>query len=207
MSNLFNASEAWIRERKLYWIAIGFLMLMCIILGFQVKTKPSDLTIHIPPDLSNGATFNATYISKTDVFSFAQDVFTTINDWNSNGEVDYSANLLAYGPYLTPQFASVLQDDYKTQDQDGQLSNRVQHISLVPGYTFNDDEVVDLGDGAWAVHLQLETQQYEDGQVIKDYTADYWIRVVRYPGDPIKNEYLMALDGFSQPPQRISTIQ
>jgi hypothetical protein len=57
------------------------------------------------------------------------------------------------------------------------------------------------------VHLQLEVQQFQDGAKIKDYIANYWFRVVRDGGDPLKNEYGLAIDGFASPPVRVSTIE
>src|SRR4051812_22872041 len=88
-------NNAWKKEdrdaqliKKQYCFII-FLFIICLLLLIGWMREPADLTIHIPPDISNGATLKVGEIPKPVIYSFAYEVWQEINYWPNDGMIDY----------------------------------------------------------------------------------------------------------------------
>lgn len=186
----------------------------CIVLcAFSALTmagwwhSPSDLTIHVPPDLRSGSTRKWWDIPPESVYSFTTYIFQQLNSWPVDGKQDYDTKISILKQYLTPSCKSFLEGDYKFRNENNELKGRIRYVSEIPGrgYTDNPDlRVQQLTTNSWQVNLDLATNEYYAAEPVKKSFVRYPIKVVRQDGDAEKNPWGMALDCYISAPMRIT---
>jgi integrating conjugative element protein (TIGR03746 family) len=203
-------SNAWKKEdqdravistqNRFIWIMVG----VCIFFAVGWMRSPSDITVHIPPDITNGATFKVNAIPNSFLHSFAYEIWQGVNYWPEDGAQDYSKNLHTYAAYLTPKFQNVLLEEYADLKKAGQVQ-RQRSLQGIAASTFESSTVKKLSENSWEVDLKVRLVEYRNNQIVKDIEMQYPLKVIRWDVSSEKNPYGLAIDGFISPPVRLKT--
>ncbi|MFG0410050.1 PFL_4703 family integrating conjugative element protein [Pseudomonas sp. FYR_11] len=189
-------------------MGLGALFLLALGLSAGWWNAPRDLTLHIPPDLRSGSTRKWWDVPPESVYAFSFYIFQQLNRWPTDGEQDYDRNLQALSAYLTPSCKAFLQQDYDYRRSTGELRERVRGVYEIPGRGYGDDptgRVKTISRDDWRVTLDLSADEYYGAEQVKRALVRYSLKVVRLDIDPERNPFGLALDCYSQAPQRITT--
>ncbi|WP_338523995.1 TIGR03746 family integrating conjugative element protein [Pseudomonas batumici] len=182
------------------------LLLVSILLAIGWWSAPRDLTIHIPPDLRSGSMHKWWEVPPSTVYAFAFYIFQQLNRWPNNGEDDYPRNIRMLSAYLTPACQLFLQQDANRRQDSGELRHRVRGVYEIPGRGYGDNPMARIkvvSDDDWIVSLDLTADEYHSAEQVKRALVRYSLKVVRQDIDPERNPFGLALDCYSQAPQRI----
>lgn len=188
-------------------MSAGALFLLALGLGAGWWSAPRELTLHIPPDLRSGSTRKWWDVPPESVYAFSFYIFQQLNRWPTDGEQDYDRNLQALSAYLTPSCKAFLQQDYDYRRSTGELRERVRGVYEIPGRGYGDDptsRVKAISRDDWRVTLDLSADEYYGAEQVKRALVRYSLKVVRLDIDPERNPFGLALDCYSQAPQRIT---
>jgi integrating conjugative element protein (TIGR03746 family) len=204
----FKNEVAQLRSHvKTLRLAAAALFAVSLMLGAGWSSAPRDLTIHVPPDLRSGSVRKWWDVPPESVYAFAFYVFQQLNRWATNGENDYAANIRALAAYLTPACQTFLHADYDLRRKSGELRQRVRGVYEIPGRGFADDPTVRVhvvSDRDWIATLDLAADEYYGAEQVKRAFVRYPLKVVRLDVDPKRNPFGLALDCYSETPQRIA---
>ena len=168
------------------------------------ESAKAGLRIHIPPDLRSGAVVRADDPQPENVYAFARIIFQSVHYWPRDGQSDYGKNIFEDSYYLTPRFQEELSADMDRRGKNGELAGRVRSLQEMPGHGYEESRVKPLGNGVWAVTLDFQVGEYVRGIPVKTVAVSYPLRVVRSEGDPARNPWGLALDGYQgDGPKRI----
>lgn len=210
MSRFKNVVDAQKKHILSLHLVIVALVVVCLFEAFGWSKAPDKLTIHVPPDLRAGSTRLWWDIPPENVYGFGLYLFTQLNRWPTNGEVDYKKNIDAYQYYLTPKCKAVLEDDYNTRSYAGELRNRVRGVYEILGRGYADDptlRVKQLDKNTWQVNLDINADEYYLSEPVKRAVARYPLRIIRFDSDPDKNPYGLMLDCFTSTPQKLEIAE
>ena len=186
------------------WLVI---ILLAIGLAYAFRgwaNAPSDITLHIPPDLSAGSTVRVGEVPKPNVYGFGYYMWQQLNRWPRDGAEDFPAKLYRFAAYVTPAFRAELLRDMDRRGRMGELTGRVRALYEAPGAQYEDSRVETVGPNAWTVTIEAEIEETLAGLPVKHTRIRYPLRVVRYDVDRELNPWGMAIDGFAAPgPSRI----
>lgn len=170
------------------------------VLVYIVQESRTNLTIHVPPDLSRGAILKPGELQKSNAYAFALLVWKGLNEWMTNGKEDYEAAIKRYQCLITPDFEQWLLNNKEQKARAGEL-DRTRFLSELNAYS--DSFVSALGNNTFSVAAIMQLQERFNGMKIKDTSMSYSLRVV--PDNRKCNEMGMALDGFMVDPTRAET--
>lgn len=210
MSRFKNIVDAQKKHILSLHLVIVALVVVCLFEAFGWSKAPDKLTIHVPPDLRAGSTRLWWDIPPENVYGFGLYLFTQLNRWPTNGEVDYKKNIDAYQYYLTPKCKAVLEDDYNTRSYAGELHNRVRGVYEILGRSYADDptfRVKQLDKNTWQVNLDINADEYYLSEPVKRAVARYPLRIIRFDSDPDKNPYGLMIDCFTSTPQKLEIAE
>ncbi|WP_248746225.1 PFL_4703 family integrating conjugative element protein [Pseudomonas sp. MWU12-2037] len=185
------------------------LLLVSILLAIGWWSAPRDLTIHIPPDLRSGSAQKWWEVPPSTVYAFAFYIFQQLNRWPNNGEDDYPRNIRVLSAYLTPACQLFLQQDANRRRDSGELRQRVRGVYEIPGRGYGDNPMARIkvmSEDDWIVTLDLTADEYYGAEQVKRALVRYSLKVVRRDIDPERNPFGLALDCYSQTPQRIGRV-
>ncbi len=202
-NSLANA-QATIRRQS--WIIAALLVLLLVAL-VSWRTTQTDLTAHIPPDLSRGAAIQlgrAAEVPAPNVYAFGFYIWHQVNRWAKDGSKDYGAQIFALQNYLTPSCREQLLQDMRIKAGDAELIQRTRALMEIPGYGYAANRVSDHGNGGWTVLVDAQLVETSRGMPVKDTFIRYPLHVVRYDIDREKNPWGLALNCFGgRHPERI----
>lgn len=187
-------------QNRFIFIVVG----LCIFFAVGWMRAPSDLTVHIPPDITNGSTFKINEIPSSFLYSFSYEVWQEVNYWSEDGSQDYAKNIHTYASYLTPKFQNELLQEYEDLKTAGQVQ-RQRSLQGLAGSTFESSTVKKLSANSWEIDLKVRLVEYRNNQIVKDIEMLYPLKVIRWDISGEKNPYGLALDGFISPPVRLKT--
>lgn len=174
MSRIRNAITA--RER-LAWYLLMVIVILVIALGhahWQLATMQKKFTMHIPPDVSQGALLTPDMPGKPNVYMYVHYIWRALNTWKKDGVEDYKKAIDSYACYVSPDFLEWLQADYE-RERTGDLSDkklvRTRDITAINFYT--DDYVQALGNGTWYVWLDMVLEERVVGEIVKNPNIRY----------------------------------
>ncbi len=186
------------------WAVIGLQLLISVALWIGWMRMPSNITVHIPPDLRSGSVMALDEVPPANVYAFAFYIFQQLNRWPEDGAEDYGKAIFRIAPYLTPKFRSTLIADMEAKGKQGELAHRVRSLQAILDSGYEERRVVVLSKDVWVVWLDLELNESVKGMTIKHTRIRYPIRVVRYAVDAEANPWGLALDGFAaEGPKRL----
>lgn len=178
--------------------------LLCLYLIYALKSTQQTLRVHIPPDLSAGASIGVDEVPKANVYAFAFYIFQQLNRWPSNGTAQYVSQQRALACYFTPSFADYLQRDALKKDAMGELIDRERGLQEIPGRGYKEERVFVESGSSWQVFLDLDVRESFRGESVKQTFVRYPLRVVKYKVDPECNPWGLALDGYTEDPKRLT---
>jgi integrating conjugative element protein (TIGR03746 family) len=186
-----------------------FIILLAIGMAYAFRgwaNAPSDITLHIPPDLSSGSSVRVGEVPRPNVYGFAYYMWQQLNRWPRDGAEDFPAKLYRFAAYVTPAFRAELLRDMDRRGRMGELTGRVRALYEAPGAQYADSRVEVLGPNAWSVTIEAVIEETVAGMPVKHTRIRYPLRVVRYDVDRELNPWGMAIDGFAEPgPARVET--
>lgn len=199
MSRIRNALTA--RDRLVWYLAMVVLVLGALLAHahYRLTTVQTDFTMHVPPDVSQGATLKPDEPLPSSVYVYTLYIWKHLNEWLKNGTQDYKAAIEDYKCYVSPEFHGWLNRHYERERSSGALA-RTRTVSTKTFYT--DDYVKAAGNGTWYIWLDLNLQERVAGEVVKD-------AVIRYPlyayvDSRSCNKLGVAIGGFFADPERLS---
>lgn len=189
-------------------ILAGLAASALLVAGFSVmgwRAAPKDLDVHIPPDLSKGATIHAgkREVPSPNVYTFAFYIWQQLNRWSKNGQQDYGDQIFKLQAYFTPSCREQLIADQKNRADQGELDQRTRTVTEIPGLGYLDERVVSLADGSWSVTMDTQLQETSRGVPVKDAYIRYPLHVVRFDVDRERNPWQLALDCYVGRPERL----
>lgn len=200
---LVDAQKAHIKTLR---ASIALLMIVCFGFWWGWKQAPEKLVVHVPPDLRSGSTRLWWDIPPENVYAFGYYIFAQLNRWPTNGEEDAPRNVFKLQNYLTPSCREILKKENDTRRINGELRNRVRGVYEILGRGYSDDpgfRVQQLDKDSWKVTLDITADEYYLSESVKRALVRYPLKVVRYDLDSEKNPWGLALDCFTDTPQRL----
>ncbi len=188
------------------WVIIAIQLL--VIAGFWIAWMrlPSNITVHIPPDLRAGAELEINEVPPANVYTFAFYILQQLNRWPSNGATDYGKSIFRLSAYLTPGFRRDLIEDMQRKARLGELANRTRSLQAVAGDGYQSQRVERVTADEWVIWLDLDLTESVEGMTVKRTRIRYPVRVVRYAIDAEANPWGLAIDGYAGGgPERITT--
>ena len=211
MSKLFDGwiINAWKKEdadQQVIKIQNKIILILSIIsFGLLIgwMHEPSNLTIHIPPDIQNGATIKAGSIPPALVYSFTYQVWQELNFWPKDGELDYKKSIQDHWSYITPQFKQTLLDEYEDLKKSGELQ-RVRYMQGLSGAAYDAAFVKKIDNMSWEVDLKMHLIEYKNNEVVKEIDVLFPLKVTRVTISPTYNPYGFSIAGFVSEPKRLN---
>jgi integrating conjugative element protein (TIGR03746 family) len=193
-TNALDNRDAIIRLQWVFVAILAFALLLAI-LGLQ--RAPSDLTLHIPPDLRSGAKLKPGEVPPPNVYTFAHYIWQQLNHWSRDGAKDYGTAIYRMQAYVTPACRDWLERDLAAKANNGELSLRTRALQEIAGREYEESRVKPLGPGAWRVEVDFEIRETVRGMAVKETAVRYPLRVVRFDADREQNPFGLAVDCFS----------
>lgn len=199
MSRYLNAFSQATNTIAVQRWTIGVLGIVAVAALIGWRTRDTNLTIHIPPDLSSGAVLKVgkrADVPPPNVYIFAFHVWQQINNWTKDGATDYGQQIFDYQWYITPACRQQLEADMRIKADASELVGRTRTIMEIPGQGYTSERVASLGSGAWTVSADVILNEYVKGVLVKKTYVRYPLRVVRYAVDSERNPWGLAVDCF-----------
>lgn len=192
--NAILSRDSHIWTLRMFVVALMGAMFFLIWVLYQ---RQSDITVHIPPDLSKGANIKPGVLVAPNSYAFGMYVWRALNDWPDSGSKDYSAAIDKYKCFVSPDFEQWLRKNEKNKRREGELDRTRTITEAVP---FNPQFVQSVGSNVFSVALVMRLQERVGGMVVKDTNMNYSLRIV--PDNRHCNDMGMAIDGFMIDPTR-----
>lgn len=180
-------------------------LLFVAYLWYGWNNSPTDITLHYPPDLSNGATQKIGEVPKPNVYTFAYYVLQKLNRCPEDCEKDLPKNIYQLSPYLSDRFKIWLTDWIEKKAKNGEIQGRMRGVQEMPGHEYSVDRVTVISEGLWEVTIDLNLEEHSNatGQSVKDINIRVPVRVVAIDVDQDQNMWGLVLDGGPEKAQRI----
>ena len=206
MSRFANEVEHQRAHNKtLRVIVAGLFVALALALGGWWHA-PTQLTIHVPPDLRTGSTRKWWDVPPENVYTYAFYIWQQLHRWPNDGEADYARNIKALSAYLTPACQNWLNHDFNYRRKQNELRQRVRGIYEIPGRGYGDDpssRVKTLSDRDWIAVLDVSADEYFTTEQVKRALVRYRVKVTRADTDPEKNPFGLMIDCLATEPERI----
>lgn len=202
--NKVDAQQAHIISLRIALVLLG---VCCSGLWYGWQSAPTDLTVHVPPDLRSGSTRKWWDVPPESIYTFALYIFGQLNRWPVDGEQDYRGAIFRLQAYLTPSCRAFLDGDYEYRKAAGELRQRVRGVYEILGRGYSDDpalRVKQLARDSWLVNLDINADEYYAAEPVKRAVVRYPLRVVRFDVDAERNPWGLALDCYASPPQKLT---
>jgi integrating conjugative element protein (TIGR03746 family) len=187
------------RDSHIWSLRIALLLLigLLILQSMVIYKRQNEITVHVPPDLSKGATLKPGQLQAANAYAFGNYVWRNLNDWSESGKKDYKRLIEEYQCLVTPEFKRWLELNEAQKRRQGEL-DRTRVLSEINPY--KPEFVSELGSNVFSVALVMKIQERVGSVIIKDVGMSYSLRVV--PDYRKCNVMGMSLDGFMIDPTR-----
>ncbi|WP_133127687.1 DUF2895 family protein [Legionella nagasakiensis] len=194
-------------HNRLLLAFVGILMMIVLALIITLFHTPKRYEFWLSPNMAaNGGLMKASDIPNEYVQGFVTSLMPTLFSWSHNGKNEFNRNIKSFHYYFTPRHEQLLQQTLTTY-KNAQLFQRAQVASL---YRFMEPkDIKKISQNAWEVKLVLRiTQRLKDNSamVIADKVVIYHLRVVKLNLSRLHNPFQLALDGYTQPEQRLKDL-
>lgn len=212
MSNTYLEALASERSHNGFLRKVVACSLLAGIVGtYFAYTVPKTIDVHLAPDIRAGSVVEIKngvgYIPPENVYSFSYYIWQQLNRWQEDGMKDYPKQLYTLQSFITAKCQAEIKDDMKSRAKNSELLQRTRLITEIPGFSFAANRVIAESSAVWTVFLDMQLQETYRGQNVKDTFVRYPLRVVRYDVDRERNPWGLALDCFSDQPQRLDLAE
>ena len=179
---------------------VVFLQFIVIVASFYQNSQIRDnITVHIPPDISNGVVMNLGEIPLANVLTSVSYLWIEMNSWMTNGDTDAVNNVMAYSNYLDDEFIDDLRNYYEKKKRNGEL-NRQRRLTLVTGVLSEvNSRVQPITQNSWVVYLDVIDEEIYEGEIIKHAVIRYSLLVERTETTVDKNPLGVKIVGHYKP--------
>lgn len=187
------------RDSHIWTLRIVLVISLLIVglLVFVIYQRQSDITIHVPPNIAEGAILRPGQLHKPNVYIFAVNVWTGLNEWLDSGKTDYVKMIEKYKCQITPEFERWLRLNQKEKINHGELDRTRTLTEVVP---YDPHFVSELNPNIFNVVMVMRLQERIGDMITKDITMNYSLKVI--PDHRNCNNYGMAIAGFVVDPTR-----
>lgn len=188
-------------------VALLVLCLAIVGLTFGLVKLSRSITVYIPPDTTQGATVQAGIPDAANVYGFANYIYQYINHWPNDGEQDYKQRIFDVTNYVTPNFKSRLDRDYRhavNNNGINELKNRVRQLELDPNHLFKAADVTRLADGVWTAELVYRLIENVGALEVKNVLIKVPLRIVKVNVDQEKNQFALQIDDYAGSIERLN---
>ncbi|MGR5347500.1 PFL_4703 family integrating conjugative element protein [Vibrio mediterranei] len=203
MVGLVQELQSHIRTLRLVLV-----MMLCGLL-FSIHgnvTSIDKLTVHIPPDLTNGAVMKVGEIPRASVFVNTSYLWIEFNSWMNNGTKDAYANLNAYQEYFSPQFISIMRAEYDRKITSRALE-RQRRLTLIPGTSSEAvKRVQPISNQSWVVYLDVVDEEFYMGERVKNSKIRYALLVEKTETTVDRNPLGLRIVGFKEEPRLLQEL-
>jgi len=170
-----------------------------VIAGLWVMTQHQAKTqkVSIPPDIRSGAIVELNKSHPANVFAFTAYIFQTLNDWPTDGAVEYGEKIYKLQHFFTKRHMQDLLDDVDSKGRRGELKGRARKVKLLASY--DEDHADILSEDSWVIWLDYEVTEHMKGLQIKQVSVRYPIKVMSTDSTD-ENPWGLLLDGYSKAP-------
>lgn len=177
------------------------LILILLVMSYATSTSVDEITVNVPPDLSEGYTGKAGDIPNASVYSFTSLIFKSLHEWE-DGSVDFSENIKNVSCLLTPEFVKVLEREVDVKRGDGELDRR-RHTKTIGTYS---DELVapSPSNDSWVVWYDVNIIEHIDGLEVKNAFIRYPLAIER--DERQCNAFGMAIAGYAYLPTELGRL-
>lgn len=191
-------------------LRITFVLQTLVIFGLiaALYKAPDKITVHVPPDLSNGAVMQIGDVPNASILSTVSYLWIEVNSWIKNGEKDAFEQLDLYRDYFSPDFREQLIKSYRGLKARGELE-RVRKVTLVPGMIHEVEKRVfeEVKNKAWIVYLDIVVEDYYLGELVQHVRARYPLKVERVETNFDRNPLGLIITGFDRKPTIIRDVK
>lgn len=160
----------------------------------------NDITVHVPPDLSGGATLKSHNIPEENVYLFANNIWKAINYWEKDGVKEMVTNLDMYQCYLTPTFRRYLERQHGLREVTKNVARTTSSYRESP---YGPEKVIPEAKGQWETVIDLYVQESMGTTIIRNVPLRYRLTVVSDDSSSHCNPWGMKLAGLKSEPVRL----
>lgn len=176
---------------------------VCLALVAGFIFLKNDITVHVPPDLSGGATLKEHTIPEENVYLFAGNIWKALNYWETDGKVEMESNLAMYQCYLTPTFRRYLEYQHEQRMNGGMTKNVARTANTIKESPYGAEKVVPQSKGQWETVLDLRIQESIGTSIIRNVPLRYRLTVIADDSSSHCNPWGMKLAGLKDEPMRL----
>ncbi|WP_199438338.1 DUF2895 family protein [Vibrio owensii] len=192
---------------------IRSLRVICLILtgllGYSVYSNLNqldDIIVHIPPDLSNGASMNVGEVPPAAVFVYTTHLWIEFNTWMTNGTTDAFENISSYREYFSPKFMELMRKEYDGKNARKELE-RQRRLTLLPGTGLEAmKRVIPVTKNSWVVYLDVVDEEFYLGERVKNAKIRYALLVEKVETTVDKNPIGVRIVGFKEKPKLLREL-
>jgi integrating conjugative element protein (TIGR03746 family) len=181
-------------------MALVMMFVVCLLSFWQNYRINQNITVHIPPDISNGVIMKEGEIPRANILVYASYLWVEFNSWTENGEKDAYDNLIVFEHYFGDQFLKDMKGYYDKLKSDGDLV-RTRRLTFAEGALLDvTNRVKPITEGSWVVYLDMLDEERFDGKLVKSSRIRYPLIVERTETTIDKNPIGVRIVGFAEEP-------
>lgn len=179
------------------------LFIALIVAITSIMSVVKDITVHVPPDLSEGVSMKIGDYPKANVLTNTNFLWVAINTWKESGSKEAIDNLNQYQNYMSEDFKKQL-----TNILNNRALDRKRRLTLADGSLSGfDKRVIVLNKGSWVVVLDYIEEEWYLGERIRHSKIRYPIEVEQTTSSADVNPIQLKLIGFYKPPTVIEDMK
>lgn len=187
---------------------IGILSIALFFTIYVAIKALNNITVYIPPDLSDGAVIAQGDIPKGTVLANTAYLWIEFNTWMDSGETDSFKNITKYQNYFSEDFRQAMTKQYNEQYLKGDLK-RTRRITLIPGIISDaENRVITTVRGrSWIVLLDIVVEDFYLGAPLQKLQVRYPLTVERVETNNEQNPIGMMITGFNGSPKVMKEVK
>jgi len=150
-------------------IAILSIILIGVVIALIISAQePEQQRLSLPPEIRYGANVKTGEIYPWEIYNFAGMVNQLVNNWQTNGAVDYEKNLGSYSALFTRRYLMQKYNDLKSKMSRGELEQRLRSTQALGHWTenehcgtYSENCVKALGSGRWQVWIDVSLREHQ----------------------------------------------
>lgn len=165
----------------------------------------NDITVHIPPDISGGASLKEHMVPEENVYLFAGSIWKALNYWETDGKTEMKNNIDMYRCYLTPTFATYLKTQHDQRVSGGMTQDVARTANSIKESPYSAEKVTPESKGQWEAVLDLRIQESMGSNIIRNVPLRYRLTIVTDDSSAHCNPWNLKIAALKEEPVRLIT--